>query len=266
MPTINKALETLVTKYMDDVVEELDQRWNGWQLDLSENTVHEVIGALLARQATLAINFALSPGNWTVHLAPLALRAMADVHITLAWILRMPQERTRLFVQHGLGQAKLELEHRRAQLAADGKDPNADELCQLVDSWISAQRYTHLLEVDLGSWSAMPVRKMADQASLIDFYNYVYAPFSACVHSTWQHVGRLNLQPCFSPLHGGHHIPLLPNFDLDRHYLYLAAKYLDKSFVLFDEKVKPQCPKSTAYNELCQALDELISAETNDQE
>jgi len=46
MPTINKALETLVTKYMDDVVEELDQRWNGWQLDLSENTVHEVIGAL----------------------------------------------------------------------------------------------------------------------------------------------------------------------------------------------------------------------------
>jgi len=31
---------------------------------------------------------------------------------------------------------------------------------------------------------------MAEEAGCIDFYNYVYSPFSGCVHSMWQHIGQ----------------------------------------------------------------------------
>jgi hypothetical protein len=40
---------------------------------------------------------------------------------------------------------------------------------------------------------------MAEQAGLLDFYNYVYTPFSQCAHSTWYHVGRYNSAPSEAP-------------------------------------------------------------------
>jgi hypothetical protein len=263
---MNKHLEEVVTTYLDGIRLELKQRWEGWPLDFGNNTVHEVVGALLARQTTLASNFAVSPGNWTDHLAPLVFRAMADVHISLAWILVSPKERTNQFVRYGLGQAKLEIEHRKAQMERDGKDSKTDELIDKMEHWVNAQRYMYLVEVDLGAWSDLTTRRMAEEASLLDFYNYVYTPFSACVHSTWQHVGRLNLQPCFSPLHGGHQIPWLPDFEVEPHYLYLVAKYLHKSFLLFDEKIGPSCPGPEAFGKLAEGLAQLGSkADPNNQ-
>ena len=76
---------------------------------------------------------------------------------------------------------------------------------------------------------------MADEADCIDFYNYVYTPFSACVHSTWHHVARYNLSLCNNPLHRYHSIPTIIDAPLDPHYLHLAARYLQKTFAKFDE-------------------------------
>jgi hypothetical protein len=38
--------------------------------------------------------------------------------------------------------------------------------------WLKSQRIPQLLEVNLGSWSGLTVRKMAEEAECLDFYNH----------------------------------------------------------------------------------------------
>src|ERR1700756_1419122 len=107
----------LIEHFLARAREELDDRLAQWPTDLARQEVHEVVGALLARQVTLASELASSPGIWNDSVAPLVLRAMADLHITVAWIIKDPVDRSRKFIHFGLGQAKLQLEHRKAEMA-----------------------------------------------------------------------------------------------------------------------------------------------------
>jgi len=254
---MDEKVEALIFEYVEDIRSDLNDRWNGWPLDFSENELHEVVGALLARQVTLASNFARSPGVWNGHIAPILLRSVADVYITLAWILKDPKDRARKFIMYGLGQAKLQVEHRKAQAEADGEDPADDPMIAVLEDWVASQRYPFLTEVDVGSWSGLSSRKMADEAGCLDFHRYVYMPFSASVHSMWHHIGRLNLEPCVSPLHRGHKLPIDPEPEVDPSYLYLAAKYLDKTFRLLDSEIGPNCPPSRAFDDLLAKIEQL---------
>lgn len=260
---MNKRVEALIFEYVEAIRSDLRHRWKAWPLDFSDNELHEAVGALLARQVTLASNFARSPGVWNAHIAPVLLRAMADVYITLAWILQDPKDRARKFIMYGLGQAKLQVEHRKAQAVANGEDPADDPMIAALESWVASQRYPFLTEVDVGSWSGLSSRKMADEAGCLDFYRYVYTPFSASVHSMWHHIGRLNLEPCVSPLHKGHKLPTDPDLEVDPLYLYLAAKYLDKTFRLFDSAIGPSCPSSRASDDLSARLKALGQEESS---
>ena len=149
-----------------------------------------MVGALLARQVTLARQMAVSPQIWNDHIAPIILRAMADVYISLVWILKDPVDRSRKFVLYGLGQAKLELEHHKVQIGDRKLTPEEKMWIEASEAWINSQRFTFLTEVNVGSWSGIPTRQMAEEADCIDFYNYVYNPFSACTNSMWHHVAR----------------------------------------------------------------------------
>src|SRR2546423_11640354 len=99
-----KATEAILRNYVQMLEVELSERWKGWSLDLSCREMYEVIGALLARQLTLAVEFAMSPSIWNMHIAPLILRSMADNYINLAWIFQEPLDRSRKFIIYGLGQ------------------------------------------------------------------------------------------------------------------------------------------------------------------
>lgn len=224
----------IIDSYCASVDRELAARLDGWPPDFAQIHVHEVVGAMLARQATLAKDVACAPAMWTGHGAPILLRAMADVYINIAWLLLDPVDRCRKFILFGLGQAKLELEHRRAQIGA--REPTPQELAMLEsgESWIDSQRIGSLLDVDLGKWSSLSVRQMAMEAGCIDFYNYVYAPFSACAHSMWHHIARYNLRKCSNPLHRHHRRPTSETFAPDIYYLTLAAKYWSKTIGTFD--------------------------------
>lgn len=111
-----EAVNRLVEAFTACAREELDHRLRKWPLDLSKQDFHEVVGALLARQVTLATQLAECPPTWNGHIVPLLLRAMADAYITLAWLLQDPLDRCKKFIHYGLGQEKLQLEHRRAEM------------------------------------------------------------------------------------------------------------------------------------------------------
>src|SRR3989304_6565244 len=107
-----EVVARLAKNYSNAIEDELKERWQNWKLDLSENEVHEGVGGLMARQVSLARQFASWPASWNAHIAPLILRAMVDVYISLAWILRDPIARSRKYILYGLGQEKLTLEHK----------------------------------------------------------------------------------------------------------------------------------------------------------
>jgi Family of unknown function (DUF5677) len=249
--SLQEAAEQFVTRARD----EFNERTKNWPVDLTQGEVHEVIGSLLARQLTLATQLAYCPAIWTHDIAPLVLRAMADVYITIAWVLPLPQERSKKFIHYGLGQAKLQLEHRRADLEAREAKPGEQERIADMENWIDGQRATFLTDVNLGSWSGISTRSMAEEAGCLDFYNYVYAPFSACAHSMWHHVAIHNLKTCRNPLHRFHAVPHIGDGMLDWYYLYLAGKYLQKTFATFDEHIGTKIEAPSAFALLCARLE-----------
>ncbi|HVP56411.1 MAG TPA: DUF5677 domain-containing protein [Candidatus Eisenbacteria bacterium] len=226
--------------------QELRLRCEAYTPDFRMPEVFNVLTALLARQATLAIELTSAPRLWNGHSAPLFLRAMTDVHITLSWILLDPKERARQYIEHGLGQAVLEVEHRKKKLESAEEDAREDmmQMIRAYESWINTQRWSFLVEVNVDAWSGKTTREMAEESGILDFYNYVYTPFSQCAHSTWYHVGRYNSSPSESPLTGQLWVPRIVESPSDVWNLSLVAKYLDKSFNIFDEKALGRAPSS----------------------
>lgn len=254
-------LQDLTERYIDAARAELAARWEHWALDLMRPELHEVVGALLARQVTLATQIARSPGIWNGHIAPVLLRTMTDVHINLAWILKDPGERTRKFVLYGLGQQKLIMEHRRAHLQSLGRNPEDDPDIASHERWLNSQRFSFLTEVNVGNWSGMAVREMAEAADCLDLYHLAYTPLSAATHSAWHHVSRYNLQNCENPLHRFHQVPMDREFHPDCDYLCLAAKYLDKSLTLFDQSFSVTAGVPSAFDSLIHDLENLDSSD-----
>jgi hypothetical protein len=259
-------IEELIRCFIKQARLELKERWERWTIDLSQNEIHEVVGALLARQVTLSRQMAENPPIWNGHIAPIILRAMADVYISLAWVLKDPLERSRKFVLYGLGQAKLQLEHRKAQIGDRDPTPEEKMLIEASEAWINSQRFTFLTEVNVGSWSGIPTRQMAEEADCIDFYNYVYNPSSACTHSMWHHIAQYNLRQCANPLHQYHQVPEDPEFPMDSYSLYLSAKYLQKTFSAFDRKFGIKVDVPAAFDHLCEGLDRLPDTEGDERE
>jgi hypothetical protein len=107
-------------------------------------------------------------------------------------------------------------------------------------AWIDEQLFHFLTSVDLGSWSGVTTRTMAEQAGCLDFYNWVYTPFSAATHSAWHHVGRFNVRTCTDPLHRYHRVPCDEDLPPDFTFPNLAAKYLDQTFASFDAAIQVQ--------------------------
>jgi len=58
-----REVEQLIKSFIEEARLELRQRWEKWTIDLSQNEIHEVVGALLARQVTLARQMAQCPPN-----------------------------------------------------------------------------------------------------------------------------------------------------------------------------------------------------------
>ena len=231
---LNAAFWQAIQAFVEHLDSQVQKRWLAWAQGHENRHIHEVVGGLLARQATLASEFASNPPIWNPHSAPLFLRAMVENCITIAWILRAPDERSRSFVVYGLGQENLSLEHAKASLHENGRNLEQETVISEWEQWLNSERYTHLTEVNVGSWGPN-LREMAEEADLLDLHRNDYAQWSGTTHSMWQHIVRFNIQYCTNPLHGYHRVPAIPQFTPDPILLQYAAEYMDIAFASFDE-------------------------------
>lgn len=266
LPDVTEGIEGLITAFTHFAHCDFRARERAWELNLGKPQERQVILALLARQTTLAVEIVSNPGIWNSNTAPIMLRAMADVHITLVWLIQDPEERVPLYVQDGLGSIKLEIAHRKEELekgGVKGADQQAGYL-EHLESWLESQQLEFLTEVNLGSWSGKNTRMMAQEAGCLDFYNYVFQPFSSAVHSYWSHVGRINIEYCKNPTHNFHFLPVIPSFQPDTHWCRMAGKYFAKTLRSFDEFVgKPELPVRS-YSVIHDALAEPGSENQNE--
>ncbi|MFD1881675.1 DUF5677 domain-containing protein [Paracoccus pacificus] len=160
-----------------------------------------------------------------------------DTQQALAWTLKDPRSRAHLYIEDGQGAIKFQIAHQKRALEAATAPNDAAELSQMIKVWsdgLAGQRIEALVEVNLGSWSGLNIRKMAEEAGFIDFYNYVYQPFSSVVHSHWAHVSMFNMIYCQNPAHRWHRGAAIAPASIDLNWLYPASKYLSKMFGHFD--------------------------------
>lgn len=237
-------IEEFIPGYCDVVRAGFQERWSQYTPEIYHNEISDAIGGLGARQATLAIELARNPGIWNGHIAPIILRCMTDTHITLAWILGAPLERSKEYIRFGLGQEKLYLEylHNEAEQIPDGEtNEGLDEMIKIRKEWLNSQLMEWAIEVNVGSWSGKSTREMATEAGCESLYKFAYVPFSGPAHSMWQHVGIYNVVPCQNPLHKNHRIPVIPEIELDPDYLYRSSKYVSRTYDLLSEKLNLRC-------------------------
>lgn len=236
----------MLTEYIDNLkstvknaISRLEKLWNSWEINVDQLEVHEVIGAILARQITLTKSFSNNPQLWNNDLAPLILRVMTDNYISLHWILKDPLDRTRKFIAYGIGNEKLQAEKRKMNIAENKLDQNEDELLMSQYQWIDFHRYSFLTTVDVGSWSGISTRQMAIDSDCKDFYDLVYDPFSNCTHNSWNHIGKYNVVMSTNPLHKFLRMPYVPTGEISSFYADLSVKYLSMVFDSFETKYFP---------------------------
>lgn len=233
-------VDDFLSSYCSIVVEGFEARWNAHTPEIYKNEISEAIWGLTSRQTTLALEMARNPGIWNPHIAPTILRVMTDVHITLAWIVGNPEERSREYIRFGLGQEKLYLQYLQNeadQIPKGELDQPLEQIIEMRKAWLNSQLMEWAIEINVGSWSGKSAREMAQEAGCESLYKFAYVPFSGAAHSMWQHVGIYNVAPCQNPLHKNHRMPVLTEFGLHPDFLYRSAKYVSRTYELLSEKL-----------------------------
>jgi hypothetical protein len=236
------------------IKKDYSDRIAAYPIDLFEPELSEVVAGLLSRQSVLALQLLQSPNAWNQHTAPLFHRVMADVHITLAYILEGDaKKRARDYILYGLGQEKLSIAHYEAR-QAEHPEPAIQTIIDARRRWLETQRHEILTEVNVGSATGLSTREMAQRSGNEGLYKFNFTPFSAAVHSTWQHVARYNLQVCTSPLHGHHLIGVIADLDNDLFEVRLAIRNLCETLELADKALLAKVLPTICWN----AINELI--------
>jgi hypothetical protein len=163
-----------VDKALDGYPEKLNNNlrdfWNAQSIDINNKELFEVVGGILARQTTLAIRFSMAVELWNSEMAPLVLRSMIDNLINLAWMLKEPGTRIPMFINYGLGQEKLMIEHLKEQVKKMGQDPDSAPEIQDMERELSYSLFPMITDGDVGSWSKKSQREMAIECGLEDHY------------------------------------------------------------------------------------------------
>ena len=234
-PDPNEVIWEMIHKFVENLAANVHGRSEAWRHGQEGKQVQEVLGGILARQATLATELATNPSIWNLHIAPLILRPMVESCINVGWILRSGEERSNMFVEHGLGQENLLLDQSKADLREAGEDPDENLHIREWEQWINSQRYTFLTEVNVGNWTGLSLREMATEVDLMHIYRNDYAMWSGATHNMWHHIAHSNIKQCANALHGHHRIPEISRPGFEPEYLVKAAEYMDLTVELLDE-------------------------------
>jgi hypothetical protein len=208
-----------------------------WRIYGSVSFQRSALVSLLVRQHRLFCYFLKGPMMWDTVLGPTILRMMIENLITFEWICLDVDHRSAMYVDFGLGQARLFGENLRKYVEENGADEDLTGLADAQFEWVERQKLLGFVDINLGSWSETDLRTMAKEVGLDDLYRFGYAVFSAAVHGTWNHTGRLDVRPCQNDGHKHHLLGHAGVTYVNEDFLYRACKYFDLFFDRVDKQL-----------------------------
>jgi len=199
------------TRFARAVAMEVGQLAEAFPPDAQNPRRVEVLLGLLQRQSQIAADMARMPPLSMSPWAEMGQRAMAETLIRLKWLAAKDvQENYEWFVNYGLGQEKLHIEHLKTLLEGEQRTDRDQIKAEIEarESWLNEQRYSWLQEVDVGGGAHDEnLRTLAEAAGCSDLRSLVFQPMSSDVHGHWNSIARHNLTVCANPLHGTHRLP-----------------------------------------------------------
>jgi hypothetical protein len=190
--------------------EELRERQHHIEFDIYDPTADEVKIGLASRAFRLLRHVASSPSLWTNAMGPHVLRAMIDLRIVSAWLLKRNElELFQNFKAYGLGKRKLfklQLEELMDRETLAPED-STKALHERLEAEVNEDLMEELVAIDVGgNFSGKNIRQMADEAGLAELYSLSYQPLSTEAHGEWGSLVAFDLEHCGNPLHRYHRL------------------------------------------------------------
>lgn len=237
MTTKKRTLDEVLQKLNDLADKTHSDREKRWRPFGSVYYERGAIAALMTRQYKLFCYFLRSPIFWDGLLGPSLLRMMIENIITVEWICVDLDRRCAMYVDHGIGQARLMAENLRKHLAENGPDDFATQVADVTMAWVENQKLLAFVDINLGHWADKNLRVMADETKLEGLHRFGFLPFSAAVHGTWNHTGIHDVRSCQNLLHKRHMIGSAVGTTINEDYLFRACKFFDLFFDCIDRQM-----------------------------
>jgi len=159
------------------------------------------------------------------------MRILAETRIVITWMDLQDPAIYAQYQNYGRGKAKLMRRHLETLIETSGEAVPIDvrELAERLKKKAGGDLGEAFQEVSVDTtFSGLTMRKMAEEAGLMDVYRYLYQPTSGVTHGEWWAIEDYAMQRCVNPLHMVHHIPSFqPEFPIEPMYSRLLVAQLD---------------------------------------
>ena len=159
--------------------------------------------------------------------AKLALRILAEIHITFKYLIKVRSEELwDVYRSYGSGQAKLTFLKLDEVLEEQPGYIKREDIEALANEDI----YMDFQDIDLGNWAKIDLRKMSQVADCKNIYDAYYSWTSSYAHGQWCAIRDIVFTTCYNPLHRLHRVPRsAPRYEdgAEKDLILLLNKILD---------------------------------------
>jgi hypothetical protein len=133
----------------------------------------------------------------------LSLRTLLELYITLSYLkLRDDPDLWMAYRQYGSGQAKLAF----LKLEDSAKGPPSSINQAVLDQLANEDRWLEFVQIDLGHWADLDLRKLSEEVGLKPEYDRFYSWTSAFTHGNWAATRNSCFDLCMNPVHRLHRV------------------------------------------------------------
>ncbi|EAQ31738.1 DUF5677 domain-containing protein [Idiomarina baltica] len=234
-PTIAEA-PSVSRADITSLLNEIESHWSHTHSTTAIDARHDAVFGL-ALYVVKVLDEMLGIGIGTGILGRLGLRTILEAHISLRYLLyKDDPELWKKWRAYGAGQAKL-----NALRFDELMDPPKHINQSTIEAIAGEDLWEEFLNIELGSWSGLDLRKISEKAGVKDAYDAHYSWTSGYSHGTWGPVRESCFETCGNPLHRLHRYPKqqsLPDTISDACLLVNSIlDDLDKSYPGFSHRI-----------------------------
>lgn len=186
----------------------LSKHWINTSKTTAVDTVHEGMFAFVLYALTCLLE--MLGRNRSRVAGRLLLRTITECRITLAFLRHKNDPALwAKFRRYGVGQAKLIL----LKLKEAERPPHSISI-ETLERLANEDVWQEFVDIDLGSWAGVDLRKMAEESGTKDVYDAHYGWNSGFAHGHWAALRDVTLTTCLNPLHRVHRVPTGTDRDL----------------------------------------------------